>query len=86
LLQPLDEAEVELASVNVHMSNFNANDIAQAEAIARPMTGERVRGGIVAVEVVRERADVNQPLRRQFDTLGIQAETNAFGLRTQMDF
>src|SRR5437016_239241 len=63
--QPADEAEIQLAPLEIDAEDFDADQIAQAVVVPRAVAGERVSAPVVAVVVVFERGDVDQSFRRQ---------------------
>src|SRR5437868_2868500 len=55
-LQAADEAEVQLAPLEVHAEDLHANQVAEAIAVVCLVAGERVGAAVVAVVVVFERS------------------------------
>src|SRR5262245_5621001 len=66
------DPEVQFALIDIDMGHFDADYVSQPKSVAAPMAGETVRFAVVAVEIVSQRIDVNQPLGGQLDPLGEQ--------------
>ena len=67
-LEPHDVAE--LAAVDVNPGHGHLEHVSQSKAVAGAKSGQRVGRAVVAVVVVLQRADVDQPLCRDVDSLG----------------
>ncbi len=61
MIQPPHQAEVEFAAVHVHAGDLDLHQIAQAIAVAVPVAGQRVRLPVVAIVVVAQGVDADQP-------------------------
>ena len=74
MTHPLDDAEIQLAAIDIDVGHLYSNDVAQPIAIAAAIAGQAVRGAVVAIVVVGQRIDVDQPFGRQLDALREEAE------------
>ena len=70
-----DYSEVQLAALLVHVSDLDADSVAEAELSAAGTTDEAEAVGVVVeVIVFRDRADVDEAIDRHFESLAEHPE------------